>query len=344
MCAGYAQTAVARMVERVAPGGAATTGTDVVQRYRPRHPFLAGGITGAIEICITYPLEYAKCQLQLAQPAAHRRPASDPLNAGAGGSLRGVFRETVRSRGVAGLYSGLPPWLLFSLPRAALRFSIYEEVLARHDASSARTGATQGGKAPAHVAMLAGVLAGVVEATTCMTPMHCIQIKTQQRALGSLPPFRGLLDAITGIVREEGVVRGLYAGLGPTVLKQAVNSCIRFATMNELTRLLSESRGGAAGSGAAPLPVHETFLLGACAGALSSVVSHPIDTVKSNMQGNRMHSDRCAHARRPAHMHTRTHTIHTHTHTHTHTPMVPLVHRHALLSLASISSTIASCS
>ena len=45
--------------------------------------------------------------------------------------------------------------------------------------------------------MLAGVLAGVVEATTCMTPMHCIQIKTQQRALGSLPPFRGLLDAIT---------------------------------------------------------------------------------------------------------------------------------------------------
>ena len=75
----------------------------------------------------------------------------EQLDVGSSAEVLGVSGDDdpFDPRGVAGLYSGLPPWLLFSLPRAALRFSIYEEVLARHDASSARTGATQGGKAPA---------------------------------------------------------------------------------------------------------------------------------------------------------------------------------------------------
>lgn len=98
-------------------------------RYVPRNPLLAGGITGGIEICLTYPLEYAKCQLQLAQLAAGAdAPAHRP-----GGLLR-VFKETIRTRGLTGLYSGLTPWLLFSFPRAAFRFSVYERVLALHDA------------------------------------------------------------------------------------------------------------------------------------------------------------------------------------------------------------------
>ena len=77
-------------------------------RYKPKHPFLAGGITGAIEICITYPLEYAKCQLQLSQPG-HSSGAKSSVS----GSLLGVFRDTMRNRGVVGLYSGLPPWYAF---------------------------------------------------------------------------------------------------------------------------------------------------------------------------------------------------------------------------------------
>lgn len=150
----------------------------------------------------------------------------------------------------------------------------------------------QGGKsAPTHVAMLAGVTAGLVEATTCMTPMHCIQIKMQQDAVSGQPRFRGTAHAIASIVREEGFKRGLYAGLGPTVLKQAVNSCIRFTSMNELTRLRRQSLDPSLPA-STPLAVSDTFLLGACAGALSAVVSHPIDTIKSNMQGNKRQSDR----------------------------------------------------
>ena len=59
--------------------------------------------------------------------------------------------------------------------------------------------------------------------------------------------------------------------------------------MNELTSIRRASRGGSA-TETAPLPLAETFALGACAGALSAVVSHPIDTIKSNMQGNPQHA------------------------------------------------------
>jgi hypothetical protein len=173
----------------------------------------------------------------------------------------------------------------------------------------------QGSKAPAQAAMLAGVVAGVVEATTCMTPMHCIQIKIQQDATSSTPRFRGLTHAVRAILAEEGLVRGLYAGMGPTVLKQvvifflcasffpeknivlvavarllfccrgvedaktpqdlsaplslypqAVNSCIRFTSMNELTRLRRESMGTSVVRTDVPLPTSDIFLLGACAG------------------------------------------------------------------------------
>lgn len=40
-----------------------------------------------------------------------------------------------------------------------------------------------------------------------------------------------------------GVRRGLYGGVGPTVLKGAVNNCIRFSTFNELKHLYLDSMG-----------------------------------------------------------------------------------------------------
>jgi hypothetical protein len=83
-------------------------GADGQRRYCPKHPLLAGAITGGIEICITYPLEYAKCQLQLAELS---RAAALAPRAG----LVSVVCDTVRARGVLGLYSGLSPWYVCML-------------------------------------------------------------------------------------------------------------------------------------------------------------------------------------------------------------------------------------
>lgn len=201
-------------------------------------------------------------------------------------SILGVMKETVQHRGVAGLYQGLSSWLFFSFPRAAFRFTTYEACLSAYERYQFGSKREHGPPPPTAVAFMAGSVAGAVESATCMTPMHCIQIKMQQDAELARPRFKGFFHATGRIVREEGVQRGLLAGMGPTILKAAVNNCIRFGVMSELCAMRRKQKGVSTSTALDPL---ETLTFGGMAGALSAIATHPIDTVKSNMQGNVQH-------------------------------------------------------
>ena len=72
----------------------------------------AGGLTGGIEICITFPTEYVKTQLQLDEKA------------GANKRYKGIVdcvKVTVRENGVRGLYRGLSVLVYGSIPKSAVR-------------------------------------------------------------------------------------------------------------------------------------------------------------------------------------------------------------------------------
>ena len=70
-----------------------------------------GGITGGIEICITFPTEYVKTQLQLDERSAKPRYTG----------IGDVVKQTVRGHGVRGLYRGLSVLLYGSIPKSAVR-------------------------------------------------------------------------------------------------------------------------------------------------------------------------------------------------------------------------------
>ncbi len=127
-----------------------------------------------------------------------------------------------------------------------------------------------------------------VEFLTVGTPMQCIQIKMAHDAYSLQPRFQGFASAALGIVREEGFWRGLYAGVGPTVLKGGLNNCIRFSTFAEMKHMYQQYKSGrddvGVGHEAAGLNAAESMLLGAISGGISAVATHPIDTIKSNMQ------------------------------------------------------------
>ena len=77
---------------------------------------IAGGITGGIEICITYPTEFVKTQLQLDEKV---------------GKYKGIVdctKQTVQSRGIGGLYRGLSVLVYGSIPKSAVRFGSFEQV------------------------------------------------------------------------------------------------------------------------------------------------------------------------------------------------------------------------
>lgn len=70
-----------------------------------------GGITGGIEICITYPTEYVKTQLQLDEKVGARKY----------NGIMDCVNKTVKSHGIFGLYRGLSVLLYGSIPKSAVR-------------------------------------------------------------------------------------------------------------------------------------------------------------------------------------------------------------------------------
>ena len=76
-----------------------------------------GGITGGIEISITYPTEFVKTQLQLDESSSKGgavRKYNGPVD---------CVKKTVNARGFFGLYRGLSVLLYGSIPKSAVRYA-----------------------------------------------------------------------------------------------------------------------------------------------------------------------------------------------------------------------------
>ena len=218
---------------------------------------LAGALAGAGEALVTYPLEFIKTQLQVsaASPCAPR-------------TSLGVVRSAVAAHGLRGLYRGLAPYVAFSLPRSGLRFLVYEGAVSIM---------SDGAQGPSSAAIfLAGAVAGFVEAAAVIVPMTTLQVRLVSDRLSPDPRYTGMVDAVRQIWAREGA-RGFYRAAGPTLLKITCNLSLRFLLFDALSAELSRAtplRGSAL-----------SLVAGGLAGALSVAVNHPVDVVKSCLQG-----------------------------------------------------------
>ena len=80
---------------------------------------LLGGITGGIEICITYPTEFVKTQLQLDEKAGKTKQYNGIVD---------CVKKTVQTRGFFGLYRGLSVLIYGSIPKSAVRYIVIIEL------------------------------------------------------------------------------------------------------------------------------------------------------------------------------------------------------------------------
>lgn len=236
-------------------------------RNQPKNPVkavLAGGIAGGIEICITFPTEYVKTQLQLAE-GMH-----PPKYTG----IADCVRQTVRSHGILGLYRGLSSLVYGSIPKAAVRFGVFEKLSNYRRDENGKLTSTDG--------LLCGLGAGLAEAVFIVCPMETIKVKFIHDQTGPNPRFKGFFRGVVQIVKEEGL-RGTYQGLTATMLKQGSNQAIRFFVM---TSLRNWYRGDDPGK---EIGIVYTALFGATAGAASVFGNTPLDVIKTRMQGLEAH-------------------------------------------------------
>jgi solute carrier family 25 citrate transporter 1 len=233
----------------------------------PAKALIAGGISGGLEIIITYPTEYVKTQLQLSEKTKGPHAFTGPID---------VVKKTVREKGFFGLYRGLSSLLYFSIPKAMIRFAAFEQFKSLFQRGTNRP-------LRRWETLLSGMGAGICEAIGAVTPMETIKVKfIHDQVISEKPRFRGFFHGVTTIVREAGI-SGIYKGLFPTILKQSTNQAIRFVVYSEVTTWMRKDNPTKALS-----PI-QTFIAGGIAGAASVFGNTPIDVVKTRMQGLESH-------------------------------------------------------
>nr|ACO14982.1 tricarboxylate transport protein, mitochondrial precursor [Caligus clemensi] len=223
---------------------------------------VAGGITGGIEICITYPTEYVKTQLQLDEKV---------------GKYKGIFdcaKQTVNERGIRGLYRGLSVLVYGSIPKSAVRFGSFEYFKKQN--------MDEKGNLSPGSRLLCGLGAGVSEAILAVTPMETVKVKFINDQRSPNPQYKGFFHGVKCILRDQGI-KGTYQGVSATIMKQGSNQAIRFYVMESLKDWY---RGG---DNSKHVPKLLVGCFGGFAGACSVLGNTPLDVVKTRMQGLEAH-------------------------------------------------------
>lgn len=90
-------------------------------------------------------------------------------------------------------------------------------------------------------------------------------------------PTRENMSKCLAKMISEGGIGGLWRGNGINVIKIAPESALKFAAYEQVKRLIKgESRNQ-------PLEIHERFVAGATAGAISQTVIYPLEVLKTRL-------------------------------------------------------------
>ncbi|ORY82119.1 mitochondrial thiamine pyrophosphate carrier [Protomyces lactucae-debilis] len=198
------------------------------------HAFVSGACAGCFATAITYPFDLLRTRFA-AQDGESRLYYS----------IAGAVRQITKGEGVRGLYRGLNASLIQIMPYMGLLFGIYEPCRQGIDtllqSPSAQSLGIRNGMG--WDSAIAGVLAGTW-AKTAVFPLDVVRKRLQVQGpsreayiIKGIPVYTSTLSGLTSILSREGF-RGLYRGLGVSLLKSAPSSAITLWTYDQTSRLL----------------------------------------------------------------------------------------------------------
>lgn len=229
---------------------------------------IAGGTAGAFAKTAVAPLERIKILLQT-RTEGFRSLGIYPS-----------LKKLLKHDGILGFYKGNGASVLRIVPYAALHFMTYEQYRSwiLNNYSILGTGPV--------VDLLAGSAAGGT-AVLCTYPLDLARTKLAyqftdtegnlqrgSRSFHARPEYSGIKNVIQTVYKEGGV-RGLYRGIGPTLIGILPYAGLKFYIYEKLKRHVPEE--------------HQKSILmrlscGALAGLFGQTFTYPLDVVRRQMQ------------------------------------------------------------
>jgi solute carrier family 25 (adenine nucleotide translocator) protein 4/5/6/31 len=161
----------------------------------------SGGAAGASSLLFVYSLDYARTRL--ANDAKSAKGGARQFN-----GLLDVYKKTLASDGIAGLYRGFVPSVVGIIVYRGLYFGLYDSIK-----PVVLVGALQG-------SFLASFLVGWCVTTfagVCSYPLDTIRRRMMMTS-GSTTHYKSMFDAGAQIVAKEGT-RSLFKGAGANILR-----------------------------------------------------------------------------------------------------------------------------
>lgn len=176
---------------------------------------------GVVTSCFTNPIWVVKTRMQLQASVEHN-------------NYRGVFdalRVIWREEGFIGFYKGFIP-ALFGVSHGVVQFATYEEL------KKITLSWKNPGQSLDHSDVL--VIGGVskVFASAATYPYQVVKSRLQERPVGNVAKYSGVIDVISKILKYEGVY-GFYKGLIPNLLRVTPSAAITFLVYEYLLALYS---------------------------------------------------------------------------------------------------------
>lgn len=223
-------------------------------------PFIFGGISGMTATAIIQPIDMIKVRIQLSSTS---NISSNPFI---------IANQMVAQGGIKSLYKGLSAGLLRQATYTTARMGLFNTFISTFKQQNEGKSVTLLQRAIAGLA--AGGLGAIVG-----NPCDLVLIRMQ--ADGALDVskranYKGVIDALSRIAREEGVL-SLWKGCGPTVVRAMALNLGMLSTYSEAKHQLEKRYG----------TTTLTFLgSSAIAGFAASFLSLPFDFIKTRLQQN----------------------------------------------------------
>ncbi|KAL5559457.1 hypothetical protein UlMin_035668 [Ulmus minor] len=230
---------------------------------------IAGGAAGAFAKTAVAPLERIKILLQTRTEGFRSLGVCQSLN------------KLLKHEGVRGFYKGNGASVIRIVPYAALHYMTYEQYRTwiLNNYPSLGSGS--------HIDLLAGSASGGT-AVLCTYPLDLARTKlayqvgdtkgqfnyTTKGFSAQAAAYKGIKDVLLSVYREAGM-RGLYRGVGPTLVGMLPYAGLKFYIYEELKSHVPEEY---------EKTIAMRLSCGALAGLFGQTFTYPLDVVRRQMQ------------------------------------------------------------